>query len=262
MSIKIVVMGALGRMGSTIIRFAGADPELEVVGVVERATCREGLRGFECTAGVDIEDVLPQTPGAVVVDFTAPEATVATARACARHGNPLVAGTTGLSPEQRADLAESAKSAPMLWSPNMSLGVNVLIEVLPRLVKLLGPGYDLELVELHHNQKKDSPSGTALKLAECLAEARGWDLEQVANFGRHGIVGARPKEELGIQAVRGGDVVGVHTVYLMGTGERLELTHQAHSREMFAGGALRAVKWITGKTAGRLYTFRDMLVDE
>ena len=140
----------------------------------------------------------------------------------------------------------------------MSIGINVLLKVLPELTRLLGEKYDLEMVELHHNRKKDAPSGTALKLAECLAEARDWNLPDVACYHREGIIGARPKEEIGVQSIRGGDVVGVHTVYFMGQGERIEVTHQAHSRENFAQGALRAAQWLARQPAGRLYTMQDM----
>ena len=140
----------------------------------------------------------------------------------------------------------------------MSIGVNVLLKVLPELTRALGEKYDIEMVELHHNRKKDSPSGTALRLGECLAEARGWDLDDVRCSARDGIIGERPKAQIGIQAIRGGDVVGVHTVYFMGPGERIEVTHQAHSRETFAQGALRAAAWLCGQQPGRLYGMQDI----
>lgn len=259
MSISIVINGAMGRMGSTIAALAGRDPDVTLAGVVERPTCVQGLSGFVCTQGTSLDDVLPQTPGAVVIDFTAPESTVEAAKAAARHGNPMVAGTTGLDADQQASMEESAKKAPLLWAPNMSVGVNVLLQVLPQLVRMLGEQYDMEMVELHHNKKKDAPSGTALKLAQCLTEARGWKLEETKNCCREGIIGERPHEEIGIQTIRGGDVVGVHTMYFMGPGERIEVTHQAHSRETFASGALRAAKWVAGQQPGRLYGIVDVL---
>lgn len=259
MSISIVINGALGRMGSTIAALAGRDSEIILAGVVERPTCSQELDGFVCTQGTSLEEVLPQTPGAVLIDFTAPEATVEAAKAAAKHGNPMVAGTTGLTAEQQAALGESAAKAPILWAPNMSVGVNVLLQVLPQLVRMLGENYDMEMVELHHNKKKDAPSGTALKLAQCLAEARGWELDETKNCCREGIIGERPHEEIGIQTIRGGDVVGVHTMYFMGPGERIEVTHQAHSRETFAAGALRAAKWVVGQKPGKLYSIGDML---
>lgn len=140
----------------------------------------------------------------------------------------------------------------------MSIGVNVLCKILPELTRALGDAYDIEMVELHHNRKKDSPSGTALTLGECLAEARGWQLNDVRCSARDGIIGERPKAQIGIQAIRGGDVVGVHTVYFMGPGERIEVTHQAHSRDTFAQGALRAAAWLAGQKPGKLYGMRDM----
>jgi len=261
MSVSIVVNGAMGRMGSMIIGMAQRDPDVTLAGVVERPTCAQGLSGFVCTQGTSLDDVLPQVPGAVLIDFTAPEATVEAAKAAARHGNPMVAGTTGLNTEQQASMEESAKSAPILWAPNMSVGVNVLLQVLPELVRKLGEQYDMEMVELHHNKKKDAPSGTALKLGQCLAEARGWKLDETKNCCREGIIGERPHEEIGIQTIRGGDVVGVHTMYFMGPGERIEVTHQAHSRETFAAGALRAAKWLATQKPGKLYAIADMLGD-
>jgi 4-hydroxy-tetrahydrodipicolinate reductase len=259
MSISIVVTGALGRMGSTIAGLVGQDSELTLAGVVERPTCKAGLGGFTCTSGTSLDEVLPQVKGAVVIDFTAPEATVAAAEACARHGNPMVAGTTGLTKDQQDKVAKAADQVPLLWAPNMSVGVNVLLQVLPQLVRLLGEKYDLEMVELHHNQKKDAPSGTALKLAQCLAEARDWNLDTVGKYCREGIIGARQHEEIGVQTIRGGDVVGVHTMYMLGPGERIEVTHQAHSRETFAQGAIRAAKWLIGQNPGRLYSYVDVL---
>ncbi|MFV0420786.1 4-hydroxy-tetrahydrodipicolinate reductase [Oleidesulfovibrio sp.] len=259
MSVSVIVMGASGRMGATIAGLVRADEDCELVAVVERKGHCEGLAHWNCKVADSLDAVLPEFPGAVVIDFTAPEASVANAAACAKHGNGIIIGTTGLTEEQKAELAKSAEKAPVFWAPNMSLGVNVLLKILPQLVTLLGEQYDLEMVELHHNKKKDSPSGTALRLAECLAEARKWDLGEVANYHREGIIGERPQKEIGIQTIRGGDVVGVHTVYAMGPGERIEITHQAHSREMFASGAIRAAKWITGCEPGKLYTMSDML---
>ncbi|MBU1001532.1 MAG: 4-hydroxy-tetrahydrodipicolinate reductase [Proteobacteria bacterium] len=257
MSTSIIVIGAKGRMGTTIAGMVKADPELDLSGVIERKGCDEGLEIYGCLCGTELEAMLPECPGAVVIDFTAPAVSVANAKKCVAAGNPIVIGTTGLSEAEKAELEESAKTGLVFWAPNMSIGVNVLLKVLPQLVRALGEGYDLEMVELHHNQKKDAPSGTALKLAECLAEARDWDLKEVGAYCREGIIGARPKKEIGVQTIRGGDVVGVHTMYFMGPGERIEVTHQAHSRENFAAGSLRAAKWLVGQQSGRLYTMTD-----
>lgn len=258
MATSLIITGACGRMGKTIRELAQADPAFIVAGLLERGERAAELTGQPCPVGSRAEDVIPQAAGAVIVDFTAPDATLETARVAARQGNPMVVGTTGLNDAQRAELAKLAAAVPLFWAPNMSIGINVLLKVLPELTRLLGEKYDLEMVELHHNRKKDAPSGTALKLAECLAEARNWNLPDVACYHREGIIGARPKEEIGVQSIRGGDVVGVHTVYFMGQGERIEVTHQAHSRENFAQGALRAAQWLARQPAGRLYTMQDM----
>ena len=257
MSISVIVTGVAGRMGSTVARLVGEAGDLTLAAAAERPGV--DLSRYSCLTGDRIEELLPQCPKAVVVDFTGPEASLAVAEAAARHGNPVVIGTTGFSPEQRAKLEEYARIAPLFWSPNMSVGVNVLLKALPELVCLLGEAYDIDIVELHHNRKKDAPSGTALRLAECVAEAKGWALAETGCYHREGITGERPKREIGVQTVRGGDIVGVHTVYFMGPGERIEVTHQAHSRETFAQGALRAARWMAGAKPGKLYTMLDVL---
>ncbi|MCM0755834.1 4-hydroxy-tetrahydrodipicolinate reductase [Desulfovibrio aminophilus] len=258
MSCKVIIMGAGGRMGGTLVRLARAGAEFELAGVVERSERLAEVRNLGCPAAGSLDELLPKVPGAVIVDFTAPEASVDMARAAKRHGNPAVIGTTGLTPEQQEELRSIARDVPLFWSPNMSVGVNVLLKVLPELTRMLGPAYDLEMFEVHHNRKKDAPSGTAIKLAQCLAEARGWDYDTVKNYGREGITGARPVEEIGVQTLRGGDVVGEHTVFFFGPGERVEVTHRAHSRDTFAQGALRAAKWLAGRKPGTLYGMSDM----
>lgn len=255
----VVIMGAKGRMGSTLIRLAQEDPELTLAGVVERQGLEGGLEFLGCPVDTSLEQILDKISDAVVIDFTQPEVSVATAQAVARTGHRAVIGTTGLTSEQTLQLKEAAGRAPILWAPNMSVGVNVLLQILPQLVAKLGPAYDLEMVELHHKAKKDAPSGTAVKLAQCLAQARGWDFDKAKRYCRDGIIGARPAEEIGVQAIRGGDVVGDHTIYFLGPGERIELTHRAHSRETFAQGALRAAKWLAGQKPGKLYAIADML---
>ena len=258
MGLSVVVMGASGRMGTTIANLA-LEQGLSLAAVVERPEKLGALAHWGCLSGSDPEIVFPQVPGAVVIDFTAPEASLCNARCAAKNGNPIVIGTTGFTAEQKEELDAIAKTGAVFWSPNMSVGVNVLLELLPELVQMLGPDYDLEMVELHHNRKKDSPSGTALRLAECLASARDWKLEEVGCYHREGIIGERPKKEIGVQTIRGGDVVGVHTVYFMGPGERIEVTHQAHSRENFAQGALRAAIWMANQKAGKVYAMSDIL---
>lgn len=256
---EIVVMGGLGRMGGTLVNLVQKDADLELKAVIERKERLDELENMDCLISADLDDVLPKVPRAVVVEFTSPEATVEHALTCKRHGNAMVVGTTGLKPDQLATMEECAKIIPILLAPNMSVGVNVLLKVLPKLVQMLGPDYDMEMMEIHHNRKKDSPSGTALKLAQCLAEARGWVYDEVKCHARDGIIGERPQDELGVMALRGGDVVGDHTMYFFGPGERIEITHRAHSRENFAQGALRAAKWLSGKQPGKLYNMGDML---
>jgi 4-hydroxy-tetrahydrodipicolinate reductase len=257
MTVDIVILGAKGRMGKTLIDMALADEKLNLVGACERKGHAEGL-DYECAVSDCLEELLPNVPGAVVVDFTAPESSVAMTKTAAKYGNPAVIGTTGLNPEQQAEVAESAKKTPIFWAPNMSVGVNVLLKFLPQLVQALGEDYDMEMVETHHKMKKDSPSGTALKLAQVLAEARGWDYDEVKQHCRDGIIGERPKKQIGVQTLRGGDVVGDHTMYFFGPGERIEITHRAHSRETFAAGALRAAKWLARQKPGKLYSMADI----
>lgn len=260
MQTRIIVMGAAGRMGSMITRQVREDAALVLAGRVEHSSRISELGSIEgCVDADEIKTVLSRVEGAVIIDFTSPALSLATARAAVEYGARHVIGTTGLTHEEIAELKQLAAKTPIFWSPNMSVGVSVLAKILPELARLLGESYDMEMVEIHHNKKKDSPSGTALRLAEAMASARDWDLKDTACCCREGIVGERPKKELGIQAVRGGDVVGVHTAYFLGPGERIEVTHQAHSRENFAQGALRAAKWLVGQAAGKLYTMDDIL---
>lgn len=257
MKTDIIVMGANGRMGKSICQLAVADPDCTLAGLVDNREHLGKLEGFGCPVADSLSAVLPAA-NAVVIDFTAPAVSLQSARTVSATGNALVIGTTGFSPEEKQELESLAGAAPIFWASNMSIGVNVLQQILPALVQALGPGYDMEMVELHHNRKKDSPSGTALTLGECLAKARNWDLGEVRCSARDGMIGERPERQIGIQAVRGGDVVGVHTIYFMGPGERIEITHHAHSRENFAQGALRAAKWLSGQKGGRLYGMKDI----
>jgi len=252
-------MGVAGRMGATVARFVEEAGDLKLAAVTERPGVDLSRVGYDCLRGDNVEELLPQCPKAVVVDFTSPEASLAAAGCAVRHGNPMVIGTTGFSPEQRKKLEEYARISPLFWSPNMSVGMNVLLKALPELTRLLGDAYDVDIVELHHNRKKDAPSGTALRIAECVAEAKGWTLAETGCYHREGLIGERPKREIGVQTIRGGDIVGVHAVYFMGPGERIELTHQAHSRENFAQGALRAARWMASAKPGKLYAMHDVL---
>jgi 4-hydroxy-tetrahydrodipicolinate reductase len=262
--VKVVVSGAAGRMGREIVRLVAASSALELHGAVDRAPGSAGQDAL-ALAGlppgrVKVVEALGQAlPGAgAVIDFTSFEASAAHAEACAAAGVPLVIGSTGFTPEARARVAAAAKRIPVLLSPNMSVGVNVLFELVKQAAAVLGDAWDVEIVELHHKRKKDAPSGTAVKLAEVAAGALGRDPARDLTYARHGMIGERPPREIGVQTVRGGDIVGEHTVYFCGDGERLELTHRATAREQFARGAVRAAAWLPGRAPG-LYDMADVL---
>lgn len=259
MSTNLIILGAGGRMGSTLIRLASNAEDLNIVAVVEPKAEFVPHMPQECFVAASLKDCIAKFPHAVIIDFTAKASTMENAKLAAKYKNPLVIGTTGLSAEEKNQIAEYAKETPIMMSPNMSVGINVLLNILPKLTAMLGDDYDTDLMEIHHNLKKDAPSGTALRLAEAVAEGKGKKLEDVACYHREGIIGERPKDEIGIQSLRGGDVVGVHTVYYMGSGERIEITHHAHSRENFANGALRAARWLAKQQAGKLYSMHDVL---
>ncbi|MBO4318081.1 MAG: 4-hydroxy-tetrahydrodipicolinate reductase [Mailhella sp.] len=259
MTRKIIVTGAAGRMGSTLVRMILASEDLDLAAAIDPHS--ESLRNLDslCMVASDLENVIDSLPGAIIIDFTAPAAAMRHAQLAAARSNPIVIGTTGLSEAQKGELKQLAERTPILLSPNMSIGVNVLLEVLPELARMLGKDYDAELSEIHHKHKKDAPSGTALRLAEAVAEGKDVALANVARYHRQGIIGERSADEIGIQSLRGGDVVGVHTVYFMGPGERIEITHHAHSRENFAGGALHAARWLAEQKPGKLWSMGDVL---
>jgi 4-hydroxy-tetrahydrodipicolinate reductase len=251
---KIAVCGAAGRMGSSIIRLAKQDETLEVTGAVESKDYPDLGKGSPALTS-DTAGALKNCD--VLIDFTIASATLEHLGQAVTAGKAIVIGTTGIDKEGIKKIEEAAKKIPVFFTPNMSIGVNVLFKVVSDIAKMV-PGYDVEIVELHHNQKKDSPSGTALKLFQVIAKALGRNPDEVGVFGRHGIIGARKKEEIGVHAVRGGDIVGDHTVYFIGPGERIEVTHRAHSRDTLAAGSLVAAKWLKGKAPG-LYNMQDVL---
>jgi len=263
--IRVVVTGALGRMGGQVVRLVRSEADLSLVGATERAGFGEGQDAGSAAGlppvGVGIEGDLGRvlTRGAdVVIDFTSFEASVSNAEVCAARGVPLVIGSTGFTREARARVEVASRRVPVVLSPNMSVGVNVLFALVETASRILGDAYDVEVLEMHHKKKKDAPSGTALRLAEIAAAALGRDPSKDLAYARHGMVGERPSREIGVQALRGGDVIGDHTVYFAGEGERLELTHRATSREQFARGALRAARWVVGRAPG-LYDMADVL---
>jgi 4-hydroxy-tetrahydrodipicolinate reductase len=261
---NVVVTGAVGRMGIQIIRLVKADAGLRLSGAVERPGFPAGQDAGAAAGlgalGVAIQDDLAKAlAGAdVAVDFTSHEASARHAEICAEKGVALVIGSTGFTPETKARVAAAARRIPVVLSPNMSVGVNVLFQLVREAAKVLGDAYDVEIVELHHGKKKDAPSGTAVRLAEIAADALGRDPSKDLAFERSGIIGERPARQIGVQTLRGGDVVGEHTVFFCGQGERLELTHRATSREQFARGAVRAIRWVAGRRPG-LYDMADVL---
>jgi 4-hydroxy-tetrahydrodipicolinate reductase len=263
--VRIAVAGAAGRMGSRIVALAQEVEGVALAGAFERAGHpRAGSDAGEVAGvgpvGVSIEESAENAlQGAdVLVDFTHPEGTLLNVEAAVRTGKAVVTGTTGFSAEDLQKIARAAQSVPCVRAANMSLGVNLLLKVLADIARALGDDYDVEILEAHHRMKKDAPSGTALMMAEAVARALGRDLAQDAVYARKGIVGERTKKEIGIQALRGGDIVGEHTVLFAGQGERVEVTHRASSRDTFARGALRAALWVAGKPAG-LYDMQDVL---
>ncbi|MBW2451115.1 MAG: 4-hydroxy-tetrahydrodipicolinate reductase [Deltaproteobacteria bacterium] len=262
---RIVVTGAAGRMGGRIISLISETEDLKVCGAVEshghpRLGEDAGTVAGCGPLGVPISDSLELALGDadVLIDFTWPDVTIANAAVCRKLGKAMVVGTTGLQADQRREIEQLAQSVPVVFAPNMSIGVNVCFQVLKDIVRTLGEGFDIEIVELHHNKKKDSPSGTAVRMGEIIADTLGRDYAQVANYHREGMCGERTKEEIGMQTVRGGDIVGEHTVYFIGMGERIELTHRAMNRDMFARGAIRAAAWLAGKGPG-LFDMQDVL---
>ncbi|HEX5036945.1 MAG TPA: 4-hydroxy-tetrahydrodipicolinate reductase [bacterium] len=265
MSVKVAVSGAVGRMGTRIIANILANPDFELVGALESpgdsALGKDaGLVAGAGESGVKITDSLDAVMARadVLIDFTAPQTTIPHLEIVAKHGKAAVIGSTGHAAEEKDAIASLAKRLPFVMASNMSVGVNVLWKIVADAAKLLGPGFDVEIVEAHHRLKKDAPSGTAMTTAEVLAKALGRDLAKDAVYHREGMIGARKASEIGIQTIRGGDVVGDHTVFFLGGGERLEVTHRATSRDTFALGSLRAAQWIVGKPNG-LYSMADVL---
>jgi 4-hydroxy-tetrahydrodipicolinate reductase len=253
---KVAVAGAGGRMGRALIEAVLADRELELAAALDAA----GSPALGQPAGdLKIHADLGALAGAeVLIDFTRPEGTLAHLEACLQRGKPMVIGTTGFSAAQKARVAEGARRIPIVLSPNFAIGVNVVFRLVQTAAAALGDAYDVEIIEAHHRNKVDAPSGTALKLGELVANALGRDLGKVATHGRSGDTGERPAGAIGFHAIRGGDIVGEHTVIFAGAGERVEIAVRSQSRMTYAAGALRAAKWLRGRGAG-LYDMFDVL---
>jgi len=263
--IRAVVAGACGRMGTAIIQTLDSTEGIELAGTIEREghPCFEREKNLKATVGEkgisivrDHVSLPPQFD--VFIDFTTPEGTLENTGYCADNQIPMVVGTTGLTGKQEETLTVFAKRIPVVFAPNMSVGVNLLFKLAATAASVLGNAYDAEIVEAHHRLKKDAPSGTAIRLAESVAEARGQNLPEKAVYARHGMIGERTESEIGIQTLRAGDIVGEHTLLLAGPGERIELTHRAHSRDNFARGAVRAAQWVIAREPG-LYSMADVL---
>jgi 4-hydroxy-tetrahydrodipicolinate reductase len=239
---KIIIAGAKGRMGQALAAAAKKFPALEIAAQISR--------------GDDLAGVISQ--GDVVIDFSLHSVTSGIVELCAKHQKALVIGTTGHSDAEKKVISNFQSAVPMVWASNFSTGVNTLFWLTRKAAEILGPDFDLEIVEMHHRLKKDAPSGTAETLAKILADVRKLQLDKAARHGRAGVIGERTQAEIGIHSIRGGDVVGDHTVIFANTGERLELTHKASSRETFANGALRAALWVVKQKPG-LYDMQDVL---
>ena len=262
MPLKIAVNGAAGRMGRRLVAMIVVEPDVELVSASDREGHPELGRDAGELAGagpihVHLTHEIQGEPE-VIVDFSTPEGVAKSARAAGEKGVPFVTGTTGLGAHEEAEIEAAAGRVPVLVAPNFSVGVNLMFEITRRVAEVLGPGYDVEIIEAHHNQKADAPSGTALGLAKSVADALKRDPKKEFVYGRQGRVGARTPTEIGVHAVRAGALVGDHTVLFAGRGERIELIHRAHTRDTFVAGAIRAAQWLIGKAPGR-YSMEQVL---
>lgn len=263
--LKIAVTGAAGRMGQRIIACIHDTEGAALGGATERAGSSSIGRDAGELAGVGRLDVAiadsidkALANAAVLIDFTSAEASLGHLKAAASSKKAIVIGSTGFSAAQMDEVKALARDIPCVLAPNMSVGVNVLLKALDLVARTLGDGYDVEIVEAHHRLKKDAPSGTAMKIAQVLAASLDRNLDEVAVYERKGLTGERTTKEIGIQTIRGGDIVGDHTVYFATMGERLEFTHRASSRDTFARGAIRAAQWVVDQKPG-LYDMQDVL---
>ena len=262
---RVIIAGAAGRMGRRIGYMVNEHKDLTVAAGFERPDnpavgSDMGELGGYGHLGVavvaDLASIIDR--GDVIIDFTFHEATMKIARQAAEHRKAMVIGTTGLSQKNLEELADLTSDFPCVQAPNMAVGVNVLFKVAQKVAAILGNDYDIEIVEAHHRMKKDAPSGTAIKLGEMVAAGVNRDFMKVGVYARHGIIGERSDQEIGIQTIRAGDIVGEHTVYFAGPGERLEITHRAHNRDNFARGAAMAAAWVVRQQNG-LYSMFDVL---
>ena len=263
-AIRVVIAGASGRMGQMLVDAVCADANMTLVGALDHASSPalgQDVGAFAGrTTGVVIQsDLATALAGAhVLIDFTRPEGTLAHVQAASAAGVAVVIGTTGFSDEQKAQLQHASATTAMVMAPNMSVGVNVTLKLLEMAAKAMPTGYDIEIIEAHHRHKVDAPSGTALKMGEVVAHALGRDLKDCAVYGRDGVTGERDPSTIGFATIRGGDIVGDHTVLFAGTGERIEITHKSSSRATYAQGSLRAARFLADKSSG-MYDMFDVL---
>ena len=261
---RVVVAGASGRMGQMLIEAISASDDCTLTGALDLATSpaigSDAAAFLGSQSGVlitaDLNTGLKDAQ--VLIDFTRPEGTLAHLRQCRALGVNAVIGTTGFTEAQKADIAQAAQDIAIVMAPNMSVGVNVTLKLLELAAKALSTGYDIEIIEAHHRHKVDAPSGTALKMGEVIADALGRDLKDCAVYAREGVTGERDPSSIGFASIRGGDIVGDHTVLFAGTGERIEITHKSSSRTTYAQGSLRAVRFLAGKRQG-LFDMFDVL---
>ncbi|MFY8103604.1 MAG: 4-hydroxy-tetrahydrodipicolinate reductase [Ramlibacter sp.] len=261
---RVAVAGASGRMGHMLIEAIRASEDCLLAGALDIPS--SAAIGNDACAFLGHASGVPVTPdldaglrdAGVLIDFTRPEGTMDHVQACRRHGVAMVIGTTGFSDAQKAQIADAAKAIPIVMAPNMSVGVNVTLKLLEMAAQALSTGYDIEIIEAHHRHKVDAPSGTALKMGEVIAQAIGRDLKTCAVYAREGVTGERDPSTIGFSTIRGGDIVGDHTVLFAGTGERIEITHKSASRATYAQGSLRAVRFLAGRKNG-LYDMFDVL---
>ncbi len=261
---NLAIAGSTGRMGRALIEAIAQTPDFRLKAALERADSpligRDAGEAIGASCGVPISaDLDSALPGCdVLIDFTRPEATIRHLDLCRRSGVRMVIGTTGFSADQKKLIVEASKTISMVMAPNMSVGVNLTFKLMELAARVLAEGYDIEIIEAHHRHKVDAPSGTALRMGEVIAGALGRDLADCAIYGREGVTGERRPSTIGFATVRGGDIVGDHTALFAGIGERVEITHKASSRATFALGALRAVRFLAGKSSG-LFDMQDVL---
>jgi 4-hydroxy-tetrahydrodipicolinate reductase len=268
-TIKIIVAGSAGRMGRTLIEAVSRAGDMALAGALEQkgnrlvgttAGAQDGVSGETTTSGITITADYAAVISAehCLIDFTRPEGTLAHLAACVAKGARAVIGTTGFSADERKQIDAAARRIPIVFAPNMAVGVNATFKLAEIAAKILGDDFDVEIIEAHHRHKVDAPSGTALRLGEVVAGALGRDLKAVARHGREGVTGERDSKTIGFHAIRGGDIVGEHTVIFAGEGERVEVTVRSQSRMTYALGALRACRFLQGKSPG-LYDMQDVL---